>query len=71
MNKVVDKYVFRSRMPLLPRPGRRAYLKARELGISTVAVFPEDDKEAMHALLAEEAVQLASVGLRLCSRNSQ
>ncbi|HIG44554.1 MAG: carboxyl transferase domain-containing protein [bacterium] len=35
---------------------------AKELGLSSVAVFPEDDKDAMHALTADEAVQLEGTG---------
>ncbi len=35
---------------------------AKELGISTVAIFPEDDSNAMHALSADEAVQLEGTG---------
>ncbi len=40
----------------------RIHRTAHEMGIATVAVFPEDDAAAMHALVADEAVQLTGVG---------
>ena len=35
---------------------------AHEMGIATVGVFPADDKDSLHALTADEAVQLDGTG---------
>jgi acetyl/propionyl-CoA carboxylase alpha subunit len=37
---------------------------AADLGISTVAVYPQDDSESLHAYKADETVVLPGVGAR-------
>ena len=36
----------------------------RELGIGTVAVYSEADKEALHALMADEAICMVLINLK-------
>jgi len=40
----------------------RAFRAANELGASTVAVFPYEDRNSLHRLKADEAYQIGSVG---------
>ena len=44
----------------------------REMGILTVAVYSEADREALHAQLADEAVQMQSIrDLDSCRRTAR
>src|SRR4051795_3654587 len=40
----------------------RAFRAAYELGASTVAVFPQEDRNSEHRLKADEAYQIGAVG---------
>src|ERR1700712_491197 len=40
----------------------RAFRAAYELGAKTVAVFPDEDRNSMHRLKADEAYQIGEVG---------
>ena len=40
----------------------RVHRTAAELGIKTVAIFPEDDKASMHAQIMDEQFQLEGTG---------
>ena len=42
----------------------RAFRAAYELGAQTVAVFPYEDRNAVHRIKADEAYEIGSAGIR-------
>lgn len=40
----------------------RIHRTAAEMGIQTVSIFPDDDKQSMHAQITDECVKLEGMG---------